>query len=90
VSDFDTSWVKHIDWTKEKTYEDLGQLFGALSQAFLGAVVTSGSGDLVDGRTKQYVLARMVELAALMNKHEEWVRFRGENSSSPHAGHRKE
>lgn len=86
----DTSWVKHIDWNKKETYEDLGQLFGALSQAFMGADVTSGTGNLVDGRTKQYALARMVELAVLMNKHEEWVRVREEKNYTPHAGHRKE
>lgn len=86
----DTSWVNHIDWTKEKTYEDLAKLFGALSQAFLGANVTSGTGDFVDGSTKQYVLARMIELSALMNKHEEWVHVRGEKNYSPHEGHRKE
>jgi len=85
----DTSWVKYIDWTKEKTYEDLASLFSAFSQAFDGSDVTSGTGDLVDGRTKQYVLARMVELAIILNKHKEWVHVRPEKDYKPHEGHRK-
>lgn len=86
----DTSWVQHIDWTKGETYEDLAELFGALSQAFLGANVTSGTGDLINGSTKQYVLARMVEMSHLMKKHDQWVHVREEKNYSPHEGHRKE
>ena len=89
MSNFDTSWVKHIDWTKGETYEDLASLFGALSQAFSDSDVTSGTGNLVDGRTKQYVLARMVELTVLMHKHEEWVHVRPEKNYTHHEGHKK-
>lgn len=85
----DTNWVEHIDWTKEQTYEDLADLFGALSKAFLGADVTSGAGDFTDGSTKQYVLARMIEMSHLMRKHDKWVRVREEKNYSPHEGHRK-
>ncbi len=86
----DTSWVNHIDWTKDETYDDLGLLFGALAQAFLGANVTSRTGDFVDGSTKQYVLARMIEMSNLMRNHDKWVRVREETNYSPHEGHRKE
>lgn len=85
----DTSWVNHIDWTKEKTYEDLADLFGAFSKAFADSDVTSGTGTLVDGSTKQYVLARMAELATLMSKHKSWVYPRDEKNYTHHDGHRK-
>lgn len=85
-----TDWVNHIDWEKDETYDDLGVLFGALAQAFLGANVTSGTGNFVDGSTKQYVLARMIEMSNLMRNHEKWVHVREEPNYSPHEGHRKE
>lgn len=85
----DTNWINHIDWKKDETYDDLGLLFGALAQAFLGANVTSGTGDFVDGSTKQYVLARMIEMSNLMRKHKQWVHVRGETNYSPHEGHHK-
>jgi len=85
----DTNWVKHIDWTKEETYEDLGQLFDALSQAFFRSNVTSGTADFVDGSTKQYVLGRMNEVANLMRMHAKWVQVREETTYSHHEGHKK-
>lgn len=85
----DTSWIKHIDWTKEKTYEDLAELFGAFSQAFDGADVTSRTGDFVDGSTKQHVLSRINEVAALMNNHKDWLYVRPEKNYTHYEGHKK-
>ena len=87
---YDTSWVDQIDWSKEQTYEDLGALLSALSQSFLGADVSSRTGDFVDGHVKRYAVAKMVELAVIMRKHKEWVHVRPPKNYTAHEGHRKE
>lgn len=85
----DTNWVNHIDWEKDETYDDLGLLFGALAQAFLGADVTSRTDDIVDGSIKQYVLARMVEMSYMMKNHDKWIHVRPIQNYTPHEGHHK-
>jgi len=93
MSDYNTDWVNHIDWTNEQAYQDLAKMFSALAESLNGADVSTRSNRVVDGYIKRGLVEKFRNIAESLGSEDGILKYlyvRPPRNYSHHEGHRKE